>query len=208
MLKEIAVHVGRNGETATLYEQGKIVIYQRKQGSWNVHREKDYSFKREQGLPGMRKQMGEVVDFIGGCKIFVAGAISGIPYYELEKAGCSIWEFSGEPDDLLEYVWEKEEQAALEKAVRLVAVPGPVDMGNGCYSISIKEIQEAGTGITTKQVLLPFLRQGDFYRLEVLCNHIPPWLKMEIMGSGLTCEVEKVATGEVRLVIGKKVCSA
>jgi len=149
--------------------------------------------------------MAEVIEFLGTCNVFVARAIVGVPYYELEKAGCSVWEFDGEPLDFLNYIQEKEEEAKLEEVEPMV-IPVPEELANGYYRISIKQIQEIESGITSKQVLLPFLRQGNYYQLEVICSHIPPWLETETLTGNLVCESEKIAPGEVRLVVRKKVC--
>lgn len=206
MAKEIAVHTLGTGETAAITQPGKITIYIRRNGKWNVERELDFCLEQEKGLRAMRHQMAGVIDYLGACKVFVAGSITGVPYYELQKAGLSVWEFAGKPEQFLDHVLETEETEQRKKTVP-VAVPKLKSLGNGLYRISIKEIQENDTGITTKQVLAPVLRQGNYYQIEVLCNHVPPWLEAEAMAGSIQYATEKISAGEVRVTIQKPVCS-
>lgn len=207
MAKEIAVHTGAGGETAAINSPGKVVVYCKRMGIWGVERTTAFSLAQEKGLREMRKQMAELVNGLGDCKIFVARAITGVPYYELEKAGCSIWEFDGKPEVFLDHILAKEEEADAEAHTAVSFVPPvPEHMGSGCYHISIKEIQESETGFTTKQVLLPLLRKMDFYQLNIVCNHVPPWLEAETMTGGLILSTEKIAPGEMRATLRKAVC--
>jgi Fe-only nitrogenase accessory protein AnfO len=210
LAKEIAVHIGYDGATVSLYESGTVAVLQKKQGTWQVVREQEFVLNKEGGMRDLRKQIGELLNFLGECKTFVASSVTGVPYYELERAEHSVWEFSGKPSEFLDYVWEKEAAARQQsqEIKRQVTMPVPVETGNGCYSISIKEIQESDAGITSKQVLLPFLRQGKFYQLEVRCNHIPPWLEAEALTGNLACISEKLGHNEFRFVVNKKVCGS
>lgn len=210
MSPEIAVCINGNGVTSSLYEADAIVvIYQKAEGSWKAIREQKCSLDKHAGLVGLRRQMAEIIIFLDQCKIFVGCAVAGVPYFELEKMQCSIWEFEGEREPLsfLDYVLKQEEEKDEEEQSQgNNVIPLPIEREQGDYYISIKEIQENTGGVSSKQVLLPFLRQGKFYRLEVLCNHIPPWLEAELTGGNLVGEVEKIAPAETRVYISKRVC--
>jgi hypothetical protein len=60
--------------------------------------------------------------------------------------------------------------------------------------------------MTSKQVLMPILQQGNFYSLEILCNHVPPWLEVELQDGRLVVRVEKIAPTEVHIYISKRGC--
>lgn len=205
MPEDIAVYVGANGETASPYDQGKIVVYRNKRGRWSVLREKDFILNQSLGLKELRKKVAEALEFLDECRIFVGLSIAGVPYYELEKAGFSVWEFEGKPLEFLDYVLAEEEERyeQIKNRGKNNAVLVPVETSNGCYRISIKEIQENNAGITTKQALLPFLRKGGFYSLEIICNHVPPWLQAELMGGGYSGEIEKIGHKEVRIILSR-----
>lgn len=211
MTREIAVHTSRRGETAAINESGTILVYRQQMGIWGVERQLAFTLKQDKGLREMRSQMAEVIEFLENCKIFVASSITGVPYYELERIGCSVWEFAGKPVDFLEYIIEKEDEAEQEQLTaqaKPVIIPIPEHIGNGHYRLSIKAVQEADSGVTTKQILMPFLKKGNFYQLEIICNHVPPWLELEAMtGSSLVYEAEKIGPGEIKAILRKRVCT-
>lgn len=207
MAQDIAVCLGKNGLVSSLYDASSIVIYRKKQGRWLAGREKKIRLDQQGGMVGLRKQMAEMNLFLGECKIFVGWAVVGVPYFELEKMQCSIWEFEGAPLSFLDYVLAQEEdKVAKNQSPVSSALPIPVERENGDYYISIKEVQENGSGVTSKQVLMPFLRQGNFYSLEILCNHIPPWLEVELTSGNLKSQVEKKSPTETHVYISKRGC--
>lgn len=206
MARDIAVCINEQGLTSSLYDASAIVIYRKAQGSWQIVNQKKVSLDKQAGMAGLRRQMAEIVEFLDQCNIFVGLAVVGMPYFELEKAQCSIWEFEGSPLSFLDYVLEKEEEKMNESTMQTNTIPLPVERSPGEFYISIKEIQENGGGITSKQVLLPILGQGKFYSLEVLCNHVPPWLEAELKDGNLVGRVEKIAPTETHIYISKRGC--
>ena len=207
MAQDIAVCINEQGVTSSLYDASAIVIYHKVQGSWQIANEKKVTLDKQAGMAGLRRQMAEIILFLDQCSIFVGWAVVGMSYFELEKAQCSIWEFEGEPLSFLDYVLEKEEEKINEAKVETkTIIPLPIERSPGDFYISIKEIQENGSGITSKQVLLPILGQGKFYSLEVLCNHVPPWLEAELKDSSLVGRVEKTAPTETHIYISKRGC--
>lgn len=209
MAFDIAVYVNGNGETTSLNEPGKLVVHRKRQGAWKVCLEKEFSPATASGMCGLRRMMGDMLDFMGECRVFVGHAVTGIPYFELEKSNCTVWEMPGRPGDWLDYILEQEESVQRQENKKpLVVVPVPEEVGEGRFRVSIKEIQDSGGGITSKQVLQPILRRGNFYELEVFCSHVPPWLEAEFAGGTLNCEASHQGPGEIKLVITKKCCSA
>lgn len=210
MAKEIAVFIGADGTTALLNEQGKIVVFTKWSQEWQRTRELVFTLAGDRNLRAMRQKMSEVLTFLGDCKVFVGQSVSGLPYFELEKGQISVWEYEGAPVDFLGYVWATEEEAKieLENKTELTSVPAPMDLGNGCYRISILDIQNNNSGITSKQVLLPFLSQREFYQLEVVCSHLPPWLEMELSNKQFVGVVEKLAANQIKVLITHQPCNS
>ena len=207
MAQDIAVCIGANGATSSLYDASVIMIYEQKQGCWQLVREKNIFLNKQGGMAGLRQQMAEIIFFLGDCKIFVGSTVVGLPYFELEKMQCSIWEFEGTPLSFLDYVLAQEENKSLmSQQATSNSIPVPVERENGDFYISIKEIQENGSGVTSKQVLMNFLRQGNFYSLEVLCNHIPPWLELDLKDGKLVSRVERITPTDIHVYISKQGC--
>lgn len=206
MRAEIAVHVGESGLTASLYEKGKITVYGKSMGRWSPLREKEFVLDRGLGMREMREKMKEIPDFLSACGIFVGLNVTGVPYFELEKSDVSIWEYEGRPGDFLDHILEQEEEEQLRRdSLVRPAVPVPEEISGGRYRVSIKKIQEENTGITSKQALLPFIRKGGFYSLEILCSHAPPWLEAEIKSGALSGEISG-SGGAVVVTINNRCC--
>lgn len=207
MRAEITVHMGADGHTASLYEKGKVTVYRKNMGSWETCREMDFALDRGLGMRETRERMREITAFLAGCDIFVGLNVIGVPYFELEKSNISIWEYEGSPLAFLDSILEKEEEDRLTRDSReKTVIPVPREISGGCYRVSIKKIQEEETGVTSKQVLIPFIRKGGFYSLEVLCSHVPPWLEAEIKGGMLAGEITGLAGGGVKVTINNKCC--
>ena len=205
MAKEIAVLTAVDGQTAPMDQGGLLRVYRRQEGGWQEERSMPLLMAAGGGLAGLRKQLAAMVEFLAGCRIVVASTIIGVPYYELEKAGCSLWEMQGAPLELLNEVLAGEEEQAGKPAVETVSLPTPEELGEGRYRISICEVQRASGGITSKQVLQPWLQGRIFASLEILCTHVPPWLECEWQSGGAFAGVkEKLPSGEWKVFLQGK----
>ncbi|OEF96264.1 Fe-only nitrogenase accessory AnfO family protein [Desulfuribacillus alkaliarsenatis] len=212
MAKRIASFIDEEGNITPLNNSGNIVVYKKYQGQWELETTKPFTMDGIKNMAQLRDIMGAIINSLGDCKTFIGQSVSGVPYFEFEKAGINIWEFEGTPTDYLEHVYKQEllEQSELEitelrKKQQLEAI-GPKDFGNGHYQVSLTKIQGNNLGITSKQVLLPILKKGLYYKLEVYCSHIPPWLEAEIVSRALSSKIERINEKELRVLITKKIC--
>ena len=202
MIREIAVFTDSAGYSASLMTAGKITVFRRKQDQWQPVRELDFTLTQARDIREMRRQMAEAIAFLAGCRVFVAQAVSGVPYYELEKAAITVWECAGQPQDFLDDIFA--EEAAKRKAVsKLLPIPEVVERAPGRLFISIKDVQENDVGVTTKQLLLPLIRKSSFDELEIICNHVPPWLAFVLEDKGFLAKTEKIQGHLYRLTITK-----
>lgn len=206
MPENIAVYLDESGRTASLEKTGKVVVYACRRGRWRAVREQNFSPGGcAGGLAELRRQMHQVLDFLGECRIFAALAVGGVAYFELEKAGLSVWEVAGRPADFLDYIWEEEAKMRLKNAGRAEdsTPPAPQKIAPGHYRISLIEVQSKNSGLTSKQLLLPWLRNRQFSMLEVVCSHVPPWLEGELASGGICGEIRKSGPGEYVVTIKK-----
>ena len=202
MFCEIATVLGPDGRSSTLTKPGTVIVYRRNQGIWNKDRELSFAPDEHENLANLRKKMQDLISFLGECKIFVTKTATGALYYELMKAGFSIFEVSGTPDEFLEDVLiEEEKEQVIKLAQKNVAIPGPYERSPGEYVVSIKEIQGKIPGVTSKQILMDFMKAGNFSTLEIICDHIPPWIEMESEQKGYLIESEKIRVNEVKMVV-------
>lgn len=205
MKTRIAVFTGEDGEAAPFRDRGKITLYQREQGRWRKIGEKPFTLGPEKNLRELRQKIQEALDFMKGCSVFVCRAVGGISYYELEKAGISVWECDGKPRDFLDYVLAREEEKNREEGEReRAAFITTVEGREGYYRISLKEAQKNMVGLTSKQILLPLLRDKLVHELEVICSHVPPWLERYLEENNWQGKVEETRCGDIKIVISKR----
>jgi len=204
MAKEIAVFIGADGSSASLDEPGRVVVFRRAQGSWHIDREKEFSMGQASGMRELRLKMSEILSLMDGCRIFVARSAAGVPFFELQKAGCGVWEYTGTPASFLEQVWDQEEgEKASVKTQAHIGIPAPQEKTPGNFYISLVEVQKNNAEVSSKQVLQQFIRRGNFKTLTIVCGHVPPWIEAEAIARGLAFEAEQIKSKEVNVRLGK-----
>ncbi|CUH96911.1 hypothetical protein P22_3023 [Propionispora sp. 2/2-37] len=209
MTKEIAVYINDEAVAASLLEPGKVIVYRRGNGVWEIDRELEFKLDPKQGLYQLRQNMAKLISFMGECTIFAGLSVTGVPYFEFEKADISVWEIEGRPDLYLDDIFDKE--AALARRTVEVVKPSTEafveEVSHGCYFIDLKKVQQSSAGVTSKQVLLPLLKKENFTSISILCKHIPPWLEGELLAKKMVCEINTINDGEMRINIQPKCCS-
>jgi len=203
MSLQIGMLVGKDGMTASLEGECRLSIVQKNIGQWREVRSITIAIDTAQGLKGLRHSVRAIIDFLGDCRIFVGRSVTGILYYELEKAKCSVWEMSGQSVDFIDEVLLQEEENQRQSSVEQIepVLPELSALGNGRYRISVKEIQQNGTGVTTKQILIPVLRRREFSELEIDCTHVPPWIECDLSSGSLQGKIEKLGPNETVVTI-------
>lgn len=195
MEKMIAVLLGVDGRTISSEEEGFLRSFKRENGEWQVVKDIPFCVDKTQGLAAVRSQIDEMAQSVLPCKIIVSKKISGIFYTALDVLGFSIWELDGTPDEMLESVWEdamcKLKAESLEDSILEIELPSPKKVDDsGYYFFNLMEVLKFKGNHTSKKVLKPFFKNGDFKRLEIICDHVPPWFYVELSGFDLEMEVE------------------
>lgn len=209
MIKKIAMYVNSNGEITDLNQAGFVKIFSKDSDNWNIVKEMPFEFYTVQGKEDIRLDTLNITEALENCKVLVARKISYLIYMMLDGIGVSTWKMEGDQNKILQYVLDREEEAAEE--IKLIdsrnfsskkQIINPIQIGNnGYYIINLKEIQENNTGITTKQALKPFLYNEKFKELIVTCSHIPYWLESELEKLKLNFEFSKTGQNEYIIII-------
>lgn len=201
---EIAVLTGQNGATAPIQESCTIQVYKHSYNTWEKYHSIPFCLQSAHGLKAMRDYMQTVIDLLGECRTFVGLSVTGLPFFELEKAGFTIWEMDGSAFNVLDSILEAEADATPPPQLNIVIPnPEPREISPGCYSISLKEIQNCNGMVTSKQILFPLLANKQIQHLEIICTHAPPWLEVKILGGEIEGTIEKISHSETRVTIDR-----
>jgi Fe-only nitrogenase accessory protein AnfO len=211
MCIEIAVLLNSNGETSSFNESGIVKVFSKQEGEWKIIKELLFNIEKNINIMYFRENILSMVTSLGNCKIFVARSISGIAYNILDTMGFSSWEIHGIPEKFLDSLLEDEELYKLSKTLtvkKINSLSAPVQTSNeGFYYMNLKELQSSNSNLSTKQVLLPFLKNAVFYELELLCSHIPPWFESEFEKMNLATDINELGPNEYNIKIYHKECN-
>lgn len=208
---EIAAFLDENNRTTSIDKCGTIKIYSNTDGTWKEIKQIKYEADSNANMKLMREKLYKLVEMMDECKIFVGLQVSGILYNVLENAGFNVWEIEGTPIEFLDYVFSQEEEEEISKNVKadelnLIPYPEQTEIA-GCYTIDLKKIQKSNVNFTTKQILLPFLKNSVFYQLEIICSHIPGWFEREFDRLDLKQDVIHEGMNECKVIVYKKTCT-
>ncbi|MDP4177339.1 MAG: Fe-only nitrogenase accessory protein AnfO [Bacillota bacterium] len=206
MGKQIAVFVGVDGETALINNTDKINVYEKINEKWIIKKQIPFCIIQSEKSISIRENFIKIVDELEACRLLVGKQVSGLVYNVFDKSGFNIWEIEGKPEEFLDYIIQKEEEISNEESQKNT-VENPIkNKDNGYYYVNLKKYQESNTGITSKQILLSFLKNETFYELEIICSHIPPWFEREFQKLSLKVDVETLGLNEYRLKIHHMTC--
>lgn len=197
---EIAVFLNEDGKTIRCNESGVVNIYIKDRERWKIIKKVPLDISNINDTGIMCKKFIAMAESLSKCKIFIAAEVKEIFYTILDGRGFNIWSIQGAPEDFLEYVLKREEEEHIEE-ISIEEAPIPVETEKlGNYYIDLRPVMESEK-ISSKKVLLPFLRNATFNELEVDCSHVPPWFGYELENLKLDSEVESISEGAVKVRI-------
>lgn len=198
---KIAVIESGENRTGSIFEPGFVASYSDENGTgsqaaWVQTGRFENKVHEAQNIAAVRNALKEIVVSLGDKKIIVASELSGVAFSIFEGAGYEIFTASGESTAILEQVKKDMEEAEKVKDenpraanIQLYIKRG---MNRGDYFLNLIELLAENPNSTTKSVLIPYLKEGDFTRFDVVCGHIPPWFDKQFAEMGLKYETVNV----------------
>ncbi len=201
----IAVYVNESGVTARPGEKGFVRIYEQLKSKWSISMEVPFEPEANSTIAGIRHNLQEMVQKLEGCKVFVANQVAGQLYYVLEAHGFESFEAEGEPEEFLDSIHETVKQdKSVEEPSSAPKSYFIKQEEEGAYFVDLKSALNMDCSLTSKKLLMPFLKKGEFKRLEVLCDHLPRWFESELAPMKLKMTVVKANEKESRVFIFKE----
>ena len=122
--------------------------------------------------------------------LLIGTEILGLPYQILNQNGIILCEADTVSDQLFEEIYEDfycEENQIQESLSQVLASPICVSE-DGCYFFNFDQAIKAHPDLSSKKMLIPFLKTTFFESLTILCSHIMPWLEFYVEQNGLVME--------------------
>lgn len=208
MSNKIAVIVNAEKSTSSFENGCKLNLYYKDNNNWQLMKDIDYSLDTNISLSEIRDYIRSVILKLEDCKIVIGKTVSGLPYNVFDRMGFAIFEVENISDALLDEIFSEVEASTNERInsySKLSTSPVETEI-NGIYFLNLIELQEKHPEISSKKALQSFISSTPFYRLELICSHVPPWFEGYFPQKKLTYSLEELEKNKYKVTIFKKVC--
>ncbi len=188
----IAVIENDKQRTSSIFEPGFVTIYEEDGGEWKVLSRFENRVSNAKGIGAIRTDIADVIKQLGDVKIVIASEIPGIAFGIFQAAGFDIFLVESSVLNILDSV-KKEMLELIEKRqekpqkfdIMQFLKPGEKE---GDFHLNMEEILLRNPDLTSKKILVPYLKNGEFNRLDVVCSHVPKWFYTDLAVLGFEHE--------------------
>ena len=200
-MNEIAVFLDETNEISSFTEAKCIKIFERKEDLWKVKKEVLLGISiNGKGVREIRQEYLDLIKQMDGCKIVIVNKAFGIPYSVFYAEDFSVWELEGNPLKYLDeiIIKEKEEEEREESQDEIAK-----ELGKGHFLIDLMELELSKPELSSKKLIIPFLKNEEVQKIEIHCCHVPPWIIKEKDKGQITLKVEEIKRNDYKVTIEK-----
>ncbi len=176
MQERIAI-LCQSGQPASLDTVQQVVLYEKTTSGWTERKAFPFQLVPASNTGRLRDQIRDLITKLDGCRILAGSTIQGLAYHILDRMGFHIFEIQQLSPEILQDILQDIEASKImaEQPEDIPLVPTLVS--DGVYYLDFIRLQQLHPEISSKRALQPFLNTTPFVRLNILCSHIPLWLK-------------------------------
>jgi len=189
-------------------EMTNFIFYTKDNSVWHKSEPVPFHPDLSGGLTSVRENINRMIVCFNTCKIILTKSITGIPYHVFDQSGFIICESENFDLDLLDAIQAdliRIETEPKDDASLVSKIPVKTDE-SGHYFLDLNKVQKSYPELSSKMVLLPFLKSTTFYSLEVVCTHIPPWFDNKLEQMELTYTIPNEDDSGKHVVITHALC--
>jgi len=196
---EIGVFLEERDVISSFEEAKYVKIFEKDNNVWKAKKLIIINRNDEvKGLGEIRKEYKKLVEQMENCKIIVVNKAFGIPYSVFYMEDFSIWELEGDPlnylDEIVKSEIEEETMEAWEEEIGK-------KIKEGHYFIDLLELELTNPEMSSKNIIIPYMKQEDVKKIDIHCCHVPPWLIKERDNGNIEMEVEEVKRNDFNVSI-------
>lgn len=203
-MKKVAVMLNKDCEAAALIDTYCIQVYRKDNEQWHNERNIPFSMGGAQAITQVREKIKCLIAQIEDCKVIAASEMLGLTYNIFDSYGFNVYEVHGKPEKFLDEILLSEELEDQNKSVKTSErgnyYPQKTD-APGNYFLNLKTLLATSPLISSKQALIPFVKDISFNELEVICDHVPKWFETFFKELNMSCCIEKLKINEYRVVV-------
>jgi len=202
---KVAVVEDENRETTSIFEQGFVAIYEDIDGEWKEVDRFQNTVCGAASITAIQTALSDTITRLYGVTIIVASAIPGMAYSVFESEGFGIFFVKNNALDILDSV-KKQMLAAIEEQQKKTCEADILQFfecgkKKGDFFLNIQEVLLKNPQLTSKKILLPYLKNGEFNRLDVVCSHVPLWFDKEFGSLRLEYKTMDLSSDKVTIRI-------
>lgn len=196
---EIGVFLEERDVISSFEEAKYVKIFEKDNNVWKVKRLIIINRNNdEKGISEIREEYKKIVDEMEDCKIVVVNKAFGIPYSVFYLQDFSIWELEGDPLSYLDEIVKSEiEQETMDEQKEEIGKK----IKEGHYSIDLLELELTNPEISSKNAIIPYMKQEEVKKIDIHCCHVPPWLIKERDKGTIQMEIEEVKSNDFNVSI-------
>jgi hypothetical protein len=196
----IAVIKNSSKELSSVEEGCTFGIYNNETGCWKLINEVSYNVSSLTSLNSIRNYIRSIVLKLTDCKIVMGKNISGLAYNIFNNMGFAIFETNVLSQSMMDEILIEVQAADKPDTLARDIPTSPEETETeGVYFLNLIDLQQVHPEIS--------IDNPPFYRLELICSHIPPWLELVLPSKDLVCGKEEIGAGRLRVILDKKTCT-
>jgi len=205
MKNNIAILCGDKDTLCSLDEVQTITIWEQQALSgWQKRKIFPFQIAPAVSMEALRNQIRNLITMLDDCKIIAGLSITGLAYHVFDRMGFRIFEISALQEDTFDKILADIKQSDDISAATPVPT-APIALSDGVYHLDLIQLQEHFPDISSKKALQSFLHDTPFIRLNLLCSHLPLWLKTPEYTKEFSIRTKKYGNG-LMAAISKKTC--
>ncbi|TCT24027.1 Fe-only nitrogenase accessory protein AnfO [Thiobaca trueperi] len=195
---KIAACIDGQGEPLSPQEPCILRLFAHEDGAWRHVSDTAFNGITARSIAEITQQAERLGALLDGAEALLVRDVKGIAVTLLQNLGLRLWRLDGPPEAALDAVRRELEAAARE-------LPDPARFfasgeTEGEYRIDLAAVLASDSSLNSQLVLVPFMQQTPFSRLEVVCDHPPRWLDRQLPAAGFDWE-DASQEGVCRLII-------
>ena len=208
MSGKIAVIINQNNKLTSLETGTTLILFNKQDHSWQKVKEISYKIDITTKISEIRDNIRALILQLEDCKIVVGKTITGLSYNIFERMGFEIFEAEALSSALLEEIQSDLAAETGFTTKEAAAIPtAPISTSEpGVFFLDLIELQEKYPELSSKKALQSFIETNPFYRLDVVCSHIPPWFEVILPKKNLNYIIKDLDKHRVQVSIIKKLC--
>lgn len=188
---QIAVVENNEKKTNSIFEPGFLTVYEHENKEWKERSRKENPIPSAKGIAAVRQSLSDVVESLPDVRILIASDLSGVAFSIFEGAGFEIFLIKSDAVSALTSVRKTimKDQEESESANHVdVAQFFEHGTNKGDFVVNLQQAQMVCPQLSSKKILLDYVKRGEFNRLDVIVSHTPKWFDRELPLMGFKYE--------------------